>query len=114
MEYGIPYSKLIPLVHSAVKGERPGLDSGQFCPNRLTSGHNCPILACKPGGQMDKRDRFVAEIRAEARAIGLSFRVDYRKGKGGHAMVYVGDKLTTLPSREMTPRRRERSESIWG
>ena len=49
---------------------------------------------------MEKRDRFIAEIRSEARAIGLSFRVDYRKGKGGHAMVYVGDKLTTLPSRE--------------
>jgi hypothetical protein len=47
---------------------------------------------------MDKRDRFIAEIRAEARAAGLSFRVDYRKGKGGHAMVYVGEKLTTLPS----------------
>lgn len=35
--------------------------------------------------------------------MGLSFRVDYRKGKGGHAMVYVGDKLTTLPSREIDP-----------
>ena len=53
---------------------------------------------------MDKRDRFIAEIRNEARAMGLSFRVDYRKGKGGHAMVYVGDKLTTLPSREIDPK----------
>jgi hypothetical protein len=44
---------------------------------------------------MDKRDRFVAEIRREARSKGLDFLVDYRKGKGGHAMVYVGDKLTT-------------------
>jgi len=35
---------------------------------------------------------------------GLSFRVDYRKGKGRHAMVYVGDKLTTLPSREIDPK----------
>jgi hypothetical protein len=35
---------------------------------------------------------------------GVSFRVDYRKGKGGHAMVYVGDKLTTLPSREIDPK----------
>ena len=56
------------------------------------------------GVAMDKRDRFIAEIRNEARAIGLSFRVDYRKGKGGHAMVYVGDKLTTLPSREIDPK----------
>jgi hypothetical protein len=58
----------------------------------------------KSGGATDKRDRFIAEIRNEARAMGLSFRVDYRKGKGGHAMVYVGDKLTTLPSREIDPK----------
>jgi hypothetical protein len=58
----------------------------------------------KIGAVMDKRDRFIAEIRNEARAMGLSFRVDYRKGKGGHAMVYVGDKLTTLPSREIDPK----------
>jgi hypothetical protein len=62
------------------------------------------ICPCKRGVPMDKRDRFIAEIRSEARAMGLSFRVDYRKGKGGHAMVYVGDKLTTLPSREIDPK----------
>jgi hypothetical protein len=53
---------------------------------------------------MNKRDRFIAGIKDEARVIGLSFRVDYRKGKGGHAMVYVGNKLTTLPSREIDPK----------
>jgi hypothetical protein len=53
---------------------------------------------------MDKRDRFIAEIREEAKAKSLSFRVDFRKGKGGHAMVYVGSKLTTLPSREIDPK----------
>lgn len=53
---------------------------------------------------MDKRDRFIAEIRDEAKSKGLSFRVDFRKGKGGHAMVYVGSKLTTLPSREIDPK----------
>lgn len=53
---------------------------------------------------MDKRDRFIAEIRDEAKARGLSFRVDFRKGKGGHAMVYVGSRLTTLPSREIDPK----------
>jgi hypothetical protein len=58
----------------------------------------------KRGRHVDRRDRFIAEIRDEARAMGLSFRVDYRKGKGGHAMVYVGDKLTTLPSREIDPK----------
>lgn len=53
---------------------------------------------------MDKRDRFIAEISDEAKSKGLSFRVDFRKGKGGHAMVYVGSKLTTLPSREIDPK----------
>jgi hypothetical protein len=62
------------------------------------------ILTNERARQMDKRDRFIAELRDEARAIGLTFRVDYRKGKGGHAMVYVGDKLTTLPSREIDPK----------
>ncbi len=53
---------------------------------------------------MDKRDRFIAELREQARAAGLRFRIDYRKGKGGHAMVYVGDRLTTLPGREIDPK----------
>jgi hypothetical protein len=71
----------------------------------LTVGQNCPIIGLSEiCAVMDKRDRFIAEIRKEARAMGLSFRVDYRKGKGGHAMVYVGDKLTTLPSREIDPK----------
>jgi hypothetical protein len=73
------------------------------------------IQVWQTGWQVDKRDRFIAELRNEARAMGLSFQVDYRKGKGGHAMVYVGDKLTTLPNREIDPpRRRESSGNNWG
>jgi hypothetical protein len=53
---------------------------------------------------MDKRDRFIAEIRDEAKARGLSFRIETRRGKGGHAMIWVGDKVTTLPSREIDPK----------
>jgi hypothetical protein len=34
----------------------------------------------------------------------LSFRVETWRGKGGHAMVFVGDKLTTVPSREIDPK----------
>jgi hypothetical protein len=52
---------------------------------------------------MDKRDRFIAELREEARRLGLSFRVEYRRGKGGHAMVWAGERVTTLPSREIDP-----------
>jgi hypothetical protein len=53
---------------------------------------------------MDKRGRFIAELRDEARARGLAFRVETRRGKGGHAMVWVGNKVTTLPSREIDPK----------
>ncbi len=53
---------------------------------------------------MDKRDRFIAELRDEAKRAGLSFRIDKSKGKGGHAMIFVGDKFTTLPSREIDPK----------
>ena len=53
---------------------------------------------------MDKRDRFVAELREAAKARGLSFRIDKSKGKGGHAMVFVGNRFTTLPSREINPK----------
>jgi hypothetical protein len=52
---------------------------------------------------MNKRDRFVAELRDEARSRGLSFRIEHRRGKGGHAMVWVGERFTTLPSREIDP-----------
>lgn len=53
---------------------------------------------------MDKRDRFIAELRAEAKKRGLVFRVEYGRGKGGHAMVWMGDRVTTLPSREIDPK----------
>jgi len=53
---------------------------------------------------LNKRDRFVAEIRSEAKARGLSFRFLAGRGKGGHALLFVGDRLTTLPSREIDPK----------
>jgi hypothetical protein len=53
---------------------------------------------------MNKRQRFLNELRDEAKARGLSFRTETWRGKGGHAMVYVGDKLTTVPSREIDPK----------
>lgn len=53
---------------------------------------------------MNKRDRFIAEIREEAKAAALSFRIEKAAGKGGHAMLWVGDKVTTLPSREIDPK----------
>jgi hypothetical protein len=51
-----------------------------------------------------KRDRFVAELEQRAGEKGLEFRVERWRGKGGHAMVWVGDNVTTLPSREIDPK----------
>jgi hypothetical protein len=53
---------------------------------------------------VEKRDRFLAELRERARTRGLSFRVETRRGKGGHAMVWVGNRVTTLPAREIDPK----------
>jgi hypothetical protein len=53
---------------------------------------------------MQKRDRFLAELRDAAKARGLTFKVETWRGKGGHAMVWVGDKVTTVPSREIDPK----------
>jgi len=53
---------------------------------------------------MDKRDRFIAELRDEARRLGLAFRIDTRRGKGGHVIIWLGGKVTTLPAREIDPK----------
>jgi hypothetical protein len=53
---------------------------------------------------MDKRDKFIAELRDEAREKGLSFRAEKWRGKGGHMMVFVGRRLTTVPAREIDPK----------
>ncbi|WP_157970107.1 hypothetical protein [Pelagibacterium sediminicola] len=46
---------------------------------------------------MEKRDRFIAAIRKEAKSLGLYFSVHKGRGKGGHAMIHVGGRFTTLP-----------------
>ena len=53
---------------------------------------------------MNKRDRFVSELRKEAKARGLSFQFVPERGKGGHALIFLGDRVTTLPSREIDPK----------
>lgn len=53
---------------------------------------------------MNKRERFLAELRVEAHKKGLSYRLETRRGKGGHAMVWVGDRFSTIPSREIDPK----------
>ena len=54
--------------------------------------------------RMNKRDRFIAELRKTAQSRGLSFKVETWRGKGGHAMVWVGDRVATIPGREIDPK----------
>ncbi|MGA0594244.1 hypothetical protein [Enterovirga sp. CN4-39] len=53
---------------------------------------------------MQKRDRFIADLREEARRKELSFELTKGRGKGGHAMIWIGDRVSTLPSREIDPK----------
>jgi membrane protein implicated in regulation of membrane protease activity len=64
---------------------------------------------------VEKRDRFIAQLRAEARRLGLTFRVEKGRGKGGHALVFVGDdRWTTLPSRDIDPRTAQKIRKALG
>jgi hypothetical protein len=82
--------------------------AGLIAESRLIFGHFCPIAYCGkfsgPCAAMDKRDKFIAGLRDEARKRGLPFRAEKWRGKGGHMMVFVGDRLTTVPSREIDPK----------
>lgn len=53
---------------------------------------------------MEKRDRFIAGIRADAKARGLAFRIEKGRGNDGHALRWIGEKFTALPSREIDPK----------
>lgn len=50
-----------------------------------------------------KREQLIQRFRKEARDKGLSFAVDMARGKGGHCLVTVGDRVTVVPSGEITP-----------
>jgi hypothetical protein len=53
---------------------------------------------------MGKRRSFIAELKEEAKRQGKSFDVQEWRGKGNHAMVWVGDKVTTVPNRDIDPK----------
>ena len=47
------------------------------------------------------RDQFLRDLRAYAKAQGLTLRFDARRGKGGHGRVFLGGRFTTIPSGEI-------------
>lgn len=65
----------------------------------MTPGHFCPTFS-----SMQKRDRFIADLRELTRSRGLAFKLSKRRGAGSHAMIWVGDKCTTVPDREIDPK----------
>jgi hypothetical protein len=50
-----------------------------------------------------KREQLIRRFRQEAKDKGLTFAVDMARGKGGHCMVTVGDRITVIPSGEISP-----------
>jgi predicted RNA binding protein YcfA (HicA-like mRNA interferase family) len=46
----------------------------------------------------------MSDTSKEAMLKGLSFDVQVWRGKGSHAMVWVGEKVTTVPNREIDPK----------
>lgn len=50
-----------------------------------------------------KREKLIREPRKEAKARGVSFAVDTRRGKGSHFIVTFGDRKTTIQSGELSP-----------
>ncbi len=44
------------------------------------------------------RDAFLRDLRRYCRKAGLEFSFDARRGKGGHGVVYVGSRFTTVQS----------------
>lgn len=53
---------------------------------------------------VDKRSRFLSELAKEAKQRGLKYKESKRRGKGSHMMVWVGERVTTVPSREIDPK----------
>jgi len=53
---------------------------------------------------MQKRERFIAQLKQLAKDKRLTFRQEVWRGKGGHAMIWVDNKVTTLPAREIDPK----------
>src|SRR5213083_2036261 len=76
----------------------------------LLSGQICPIFETVNEPVMDKRDRFIAEIRSEARAMGLSFRVDYCKAKVVTPWCMSATNSPRCRAGKSIPRRPARSE----
>ena len=46
-------------------------------------------------------DQFIRRTRQWAKAHGVEFRLDASRGKGGHRMLFLGQRATTVKSGEI-------------
>ena len=63
---------------------------------------------------MHKKDKFLAELRADARSLGLSFQLNKKRGKGSHVTVYVAEKFTVVPDGDLDPHTRRKIRKALG
>lgn len=49
------------------------------------------------------RDQLIRLLRKEARKAGIKFKVVKNRGKGGHYLIYLGSRRTTIQSGELRP-----------
>ena len=103
---GLTFGQICPIKRGRAKlsesvSDRKNHKSADVFARHQESGHEQDRWEYTPVG---KRDKFVAELRQLARDKGLKFQEQKWRGKGGHAMIWVGDKVTTLPSREIDPK----------
>jgi hypothetical protein len=52
---------------------------------------------------MNKRTVSLGSYGKRHAAVAYTFELNITRGKGGHAMIWVGSRFTTLPSREIDP-----------
>ena len=46
---------------------------------------------------------FIKRVRKIARARGVAVRLDHKRGKGSHSILYLGDNKTTVKKAEIGP-----------
>jgi len=50
-----------------------------------------------------EREKFIRQLRKEAKAEGLRFEIDRKLGKGSHYRLRVGNRLATVKSGDLSP-----------
>jgi hypothetical protein len=63
---------------------------------------------------MKARVRLFAELKTDAERKDLPFLIEMPSARGGHALVFVGTEVATVPSREIDPRTEQRIRQALG